>query len=403
MIRTILLLLSSSLLSSLLTFITQIYIANQVTPNDFGEFNSNLALIMLLVPFVAMGADTYLLKIYADKKGNVSEYNSFWAIYFIITLSTSIIIYILFSIKSSILLFTILASQSLINYISAIYQTKSKYKNLSLIQSLQSIFRFLTLITVSYSVGLNINLVYYSYFLVSVLIIIICVILILKESEFSKIKNIKNNKVYFFQAIPFGLTPLLHLIYFQSDIILIDKLYSSREAGFYSAAFMLITASYILPAVIYQKYLLPYIHKYNANNDTSSEFKIFKVGAIIILPISIIIFLIYYYLSPYFVLFIFGEAYSKTQEIMHILAVCIIFRYLSSHVGLFLNAGGLIKVKNKHMLLCALINILFNIIFIPYYGAIAAAYITVITEIILLLLFIYSFYLFKIKRFYVIK
>ncbi|HCT3580758.1 TPA: oligosaccharide flippase family protein, partial [Proteus mirabilis] len=112
--RTILLLLSSSLLSSLLTFITQIYIANQVTPNNFGEFNSNLALIMLLVPFVAMGADTYLLKIYADKKGNVSEYNSFWAIYFIITLSASIIIYILFSIKSSILLFTILASQSLI-------------------------------------------------------------------------------------------------------------------------------------------------------------------------------------------------------------------------------------------------------------------------------------------------
>nr|AXY99636.1 wzx [Proteus vulgaris] len=405
MIKSILLLLSSSLLSSLLTFITQAYIANQLNPNDFGEFSSSLALVMLLVPFVAMGADSYLLKIYADKKGNTSEYNSFWIAYFIFTLILSILIYTIFNTtsSSSIILVSILASQALINYISAIYQTKSKYKKLSLIQALQSFFRFFTLIILSYAFELNINLVYYSYFFVSILIIIICIILIIKESNFIAIKNIKNIKLYFFQAIPFGLTPLLHLIYFQSDIILIDRLYSSTEAGFYSAAFMLITASYILPAVIYQKYLLPYIHILNANNDITNEFKIFKTGAFTILPISIIIFLIYYFLSPYIVLVIFGEAYKKTQEIMLILSVCIIFRYLSSHVGLFLTAGNLIKVKNKNMLLCAIINILLNVIFIPSFGSIAAAYITVITEILLLLMFFYSFYIFKIKRFYVIK
>ncbi|WP_311747227.1 oligosaccharide flippase family protein [Proteus terrae] len=403
MIKSILLLLSSSLLSSLLTFITQAYIANQLNPNDFGEFSSNLALIMLLVPFVAMGADSYLLKIYADKKGNVSEYNSFWIVYFIFTLVLSILIYIIFSTNSSLILISILASQALINYISAIYQTKSKYKKLSLIQTLQSLFRFFTLIILSYSLSLNINLVYYSYFFVSIIIIIICIILIIKESDFIAIKNIKNIKLYFFQAIPFGLTPLLHLIYFQSDIILIDRLYSPTEAGFYSAAFMLITASYILPAVIYQKYLLPYIHIFNANNDITSEFKIFKTGAFIILPISIIIFLIYYFSSPYVVLMIFGEAYKKTQEIMLILSICIIFRYLSSHVGLFLTAGNLIKVKNKNMLLCAIINILLNVIFIPSFGSIAAAYITVVTEILLLSMFIYNFYIFKIKRFYVIE
>lgn len=404
MIKSILLLLSSSLLSSLLTFITQAYIANQLNPNDFGEFSSSLALIMLLVPFVAMGSDSYLLKIYADKKGNVSEYNSFWIAYFIFTLALSILIYTIFSTSgNSLILISILASQALINYISAIYQTKSKYKKLSLIQTLQSLFRFFILVILSYHLNLNINLVYYSYFFVSILIIIICIILIIKESDFIVITNIKNIKSYFFQAIPFGLTPLLHLIYFQSDIILIDKLYSPTEAGFYSAAFMLITASYILPAVVYQKYLLPYIHTFNANNDIASEFKIFKTGAFTILPISIIIFLIYYLLSPYAVLVIFGEAYKKTQEIILILSICIIFRYLSSHVGLFLTAGNLITVKNKNMLLCAIINILLNVIFIPSFGSIAAAYITVITEILLLLMFMYSFYIFKIKRFYVIK
>ncbi|TOP38397.1 hypothetical protein CGH17_25330, partial [Vibrio parahaemolyticus] len=53
----------------------------------------------------------------------------------------------------------------------------------------------------------------------------------------------------------------------------------------------------------------------------------------------------------------------------------------------FLTTENLIHKKNKYMLICAIFNVILNIIFIPRFGAVSAVISTVLTEIILCALF----------------
>jgi O-antigen/teichoic acid export membrane protein len=70
----------------------------------------------------------------------------------------------------------------------------------------------------------------------------------------------------FCQSYPFALSGLMYIIYFQSDIILLNYLDSSSAAGIYNIAFTVMAAVYLFPNIFYQKFLLPKLHRWKAHD-----------------------------------------------------------------------------------------------------------------------------------------
>ncbi|WP_140341764.1 oligosaccharide flippase family protein, partial [Vibrio parahaemolyticus] len=375
------------------TLFTQTLIASRLTPEEFGIFSSSLALVMLLFPLIAIGSDGYWLKFSADRSLRQSDFNSNWVVFFIITLIPAIGLFYIVDNEESRILCLLMVSQSLINFNVAVFQSKKRYKSVSIMLALQSLSRLLLLLcSMFFLETISISTVIKLYVVVAVIMVIFCCVM-LNVSEFgvlffnrSRVDPV-NCWGFIKKATPFGITTLLHLVYFQSDIIIINRFYSAEDAGLYSAAFMILTAAYMIPSVIYQKYFLPIAHQMASSGEGGKEYDFYLKGTKYIFMVSLFVTCIYYFLSEIIVYTIYGSEYSASSEYLKLLSFCIVFRFLSSNAGVFLTTENLIHKKNKYMLICAIFNVILNIIFIPRFGAVSAVISTVLTEIILCALF----------------
>jgi O-antigen/teichoic acid export membrane protein len=191
------------------------------------------------------------------------------------------------------------------------------------------------------------------------------------------------------QSWPFGLAGIFYLVYFQSDIILLKYMVSDEAAGIYNVAFVIMAAVYMLPSVIYQKFLLPKIHRW-ANHDRERFYQVYRTGNWVMLILGLLAMLAIWLLAPFGVQFLFGSSYVGAVLPLSILALAAPLRFLGSSAGSFLSTQSHLIKKLYIMCIVALVNIVLNFLIIPIYGAIGAAVTTVFSE--LLMVFIMHIY-----------
>jgi O-antigen/teichoic acid export membrane protein len=121
------------------------------------------------------------------------------------------------------------------------------------------------------------------------------------------------------------------------------------------------------------------------------QFKLeFKRWAHLLVFFSIILVLLLIFVS-FFIPVIFGREFSQSQTALRVLALGIPFFFLSALVW----HAIILYSRQKYLItvyaLGALFNIVANLIFIPRYGHLSAAVITVVSEalILLMLFFVY--------------
>ncbi|TOQ09383.1 hypothetical protein, partial [Vibrio parahaemolyticus] len=166
------------------TLFTQTLIASRLTPEEFGIFSSSLALVMLLFPLIAIGSDGYWLKFSADRSLRQSDFNSNWVVFFIITLIPAIGLFYIFDNEESRILCLLMVSQSLINFNVAVFQSKKRYKSVSIMLALQSLSRLLLLLcSMFFLETISISTVIKLYVVVAVIMVIFCCVM-LNVSEF---------------------------------------------------------------------------------------------------------------------------------------------------------------------------------------------------------------------------
>ncbi|AJI93639.1 polysaccharide biosynthesis family protein [Yersinia ruckeri] len=385
MLKSIFYLMFGSVFGSALAFITQAILAKELDITKFGEFSSSLALVMLLSPLIAFGCDGYFLRYYAEKKGMIKDFISNIIFYWVVTAILVGVIYFIFDRNDLFFLIVVAYSQSVLNFSVSYNQAKGNYGIVSVILMLQNILRIILILGFMLISSITIDKVIFIYVVAS-----LCVI----SASFYYMKDIfvsENIKcrvlLYDFikKSYPYGVTIFLHLVYFQSDIVLVNWLVGAKDAGFYSVAFTLLSAAYLIPSVLYQKYLLPRVHQFSDNED--KLFYFFKNGFIYMLLLGGGISFLYFILSDFLVNIAFGIDYEYSSFLLKILSVGIFFRYLSSNSGVFMMGKKDINIKNKIMLFCAVFNIISNIYAIPKYGSAGAAVTTVLTEFILCFMF----------------
>ena len=183
-----------------------------------------------------------------------------------------------------------------------------------------------------------------------------------------------------FQAsIPLGLTLIFNLIYFHIDSIILTLTRPTVEVGIYGLAFKVFELPLVLPT-FFMNALYPVmlgVRGYSLN-------KLILKSAGILLFVSSLLTVIVWFAAPLLV-FIKSD-FAESISALRILSLGLPFFFLSS-----LTMWTLITKKQRMKLVyiygfSMLINIGLNVIFTPVYGYSAAAWITVFSEGVVLLL-----------------
>ncbi len=400
-----------SLLSALTAFLTQIILARKLGVESFGLFSTVISMTAILMPLAIFGVGQYWLKVFGTEGIVAKRWLRSSFILVMCTTLTVILLNVTWSFVGSdddemrlaILIMTIyLIGQVIIELVSSRFQLEEKFLTLAIWQLMPHALRFVLLFALLYTIHNQFNLlaVTYVYAGVSLLSIIIGIFTLQKmvRGDFDlkgHSLNVAKLKIEYLNpkvvdvlsnSWPFGLAAFFHLIYFQSDIIFLKYIVGDKAAGYYNVAFSIMVAVYLLPGVIYQKYLLPKMHRW-ANHDEVKFYQVYRFGNKSMLILGTFAMFGLWATGFLVIPLLFGKTYSNSIVILNILALSAPIIFLAFNSGATLVTKDNMRRKVKYMGTVAVMNIFLNILLIPNYEEVGAAIATVISNLILLNLY----------------
>lgn len=185
------------------------------------------------------------------------------------------------------------------------------------------------------------------------------------------------------QAWAYGVYAALYPVFFQISTILLKYLDSDAKAGLYSIGLAVMTAIYLIPATIYQKFLLAKLHRWAAH-DVPKFWAVYRQGNIAMFLLGLLVSAGLVACTPWVVPLVFGPKYHGVVAILMILALCPPIRFLSTAMGAALLTEDHMRFRVYAMAVSTVVAVALNAMFIPRFGEQGAAWATVIGELVLL-------------------
>lgn len=181
------------------------------------------------------------------------------------------------------------------------------------------------------------------------------------------------------KTYPFALLSLLMSLYTRVDMVMIEQLLpnGAEQAGIYAQSYRILDAVSMF-AYLFATLLLPMFAKLLKDKEPLGQFTKFSFLILIVPVITFVIACVSY--SFELMNLLYEASVEESSKIFTILIVGFIPISSSYIFGTLLTANNSMKVMNI-MAACGMIfNIVFNVIFIPRYGAWGAAVVSVITQ-----------------------
>jgi len=390
------------------TFITQVLLARSLEVNEYGSLMASLMMVAALPPIALFGIPQFWLKVFGKEKS--AGFRWFLPSLTFFSLSSFFVLVgmILWSVwgphdqvmKDILMILSVFfLGQAVVELLIGKFQIVENYYGVFWWQFIPHALRL-------FFVMLAVNLVPSAMVLSSVVwvyaIVALCILLF---GVFSAKKTLTRPEVFmrnynedaqlvlrprlldvFYGSWPFGLMAIFNYIYFQSDIVLVNYIAGSEAAGYYSVSFSILAAIYLLPTVVYQKFLLPKLHRWS-NYDRPRFVQAYYSGGTVMLALGVLAMIAIWVGADWGISFLFGEAYAEAAYLINVLAICIPFQFLASSTGAMLVTYENMKRKVICMGFVAVINIALNCVLIPWQGALGAAVSTVLSSILLFLIY----------------
>jgi len=183
------------------------------------------------------------------------------------------------------------------------------------------------------------------------------------------------------RAFPLGLTLVANLIYFHSDSVIIALTRPTHEVGVYGLAFKAFELPLVFPLFFINSVFPFLVQAYRT--DRSGMIRALKQSLLFLFGTGVFAGIVLWILAPC-IIYIKPEFISSTA-VLRVLAFGLPVFFVSS-----LSMWVLITTK-QYWILCSIhgtamvLNIMFNSLYIPTYGYMAAAYITIGIEAYVLL------------------
>lgn len=186
------------------------------------------------------------------------------------------------------------------------------------------------------------------------------------------------------QAWAYGVAAVLYPVFFQISTVLLKYLGDDAQAGRYGVAMAVMTAIYLLPATVYQKFLLSKLHRW-AVHDQRKFWRVHRLGNRWMLAGGLATGALLAALAPWAVPLAFGAQYRGVVAPLMVLAACVPIRFLSTAIGSALLTEGHMRYRVAAMAMAAVAAVVLNVLLIPRHAEIGAAAATVAAETVLLL------------------
>lgn len=184
-------------------------------------------------------------------------------------------------------------------------------------------------------------------------------------------------------SFPVALSLIFTLLYFKMDTVLLSLMKPAEDVGIYSVAYKVLEVVIFLPA-IYIGLLMPVLSRYAFEN--RDEFiKIFRKGFNILAVFSLPVMTYLFLRADDIIKVMGGSQFGPAVEVLKILSVAVMLIFFGNLGGSALVALDLQKKGMWIYLAGAVFNISANLAFIPRYSYFAAAWLTVLTELLITL------------------
>ena len=388
---------TSQVIINLCAFLWTIAIARYLGVNDYGILSFAISFTVLLGMGTDIGMSTFATREISQDRSKTQKYINN-VIPFKILLSvalffvTALILIILGYNKLTIEVALIISIETIficmIKFIGGVFQAYENQKINSIGEMIAGILLLIfTLIVIALDLGLVGVAV--SYALAYLVFLLHMVFNMNKSFGIPKFEfDLAFWKKTAMKSIPFGLSLFFYTVYFSIDVVMIQFLAGDYATGIYNSAYKIVSV-FAAFYVIYQYVIFPLMSKLYAENTNLLKISFessFKYSLLILLPISIGV----YFYSPYIINLIYSSQYALASPAMQILIWTVVFLFINGVATSLLNSIGKEMDVTKIYLIAAIFNIIINYLLIPNYTYIGASIATVLSEILILVLMMYS-------------
>jgi O-antigen/teichoic acid export membrane protein len=197
-------------------------------------------------------------------------------------------------------------------------------------------------------------------------------------------------------ASPLMFSGLLLYLLNWTDVIILGMMLDDKQVGIYNIAFKVGSVGFLV-IVSVSTIITPKIAELYGGNNTSELKKLIhsstRLIAALSLPIVIVLILFRNYILSFF-----GPEAIQGATTMVIVSLGVLFSAMIGNVDQILNMTNSQKILRNITAICFFVNVILNIILIPYYGIEGSAFASLVTNIIINLLCL--FYIKKKLGFY---
>jgi len=188
------------------------------------------------------------------------------------------------------------------------------------------------------------------------------------------------------QAYPLALANLFSIIYFRVDTVMLASLQGQEAVGLYNAAYRLLEFTLLLPAY-YVGAIFPVISSSYTSNPQRFLLiyrRSMKYMWVLSLPLAVGTAI----LAPRFIEILYGPQYVASVPVLSILMWTLMLIAVNSINAPYLIVMGKQKVVTILVLVGMIFNLVMNAIFIPSYGMLGAAWVTLFSEVLTIAMFL---------------
>jgi O-antigen/teichoic acid export membrane protein len=187
-------------------------------------------------------------------------------------------------------------------------------------------------------------------------------------------------------AAPFPLLTFLYLLYFQGNVLVLERMGGPADAAVYNAAFVLIVAIFLIPHLVYMRLFFARICLWSEHN-RPMYVAFFHVGTALMLAVGLAIMLFVWWARGFIIEWFFGPRFIGASDLLAIMAVSIPVRFVQSACSALMVSSDDMWRKNWYSAWAVFALLVADLILIPVLGLKGAAAAFVVAEITALLLF----------------
>jgi O-antigen/teichoic acid export membrane protein len=402
---TISMLSAATFAGAVMVFLTQTLLARKMGPQAYGLFASSLATVTMIAPLAGFGLSQFLLKAYGVEGWGANRWLQPAVRFIRVTGAISIGLIIGWALTGAphngtrfalLVLWPVVFGILSIDLISNRCRLEDRHRAMALWQMAIPASRLLVAVVLMLVPHLTGRFVALSYCGISLLV---------AAAAWPRVRGMLHGDVdlhghgprqvtkvapvspsvreLWSEAWAYGVHAALFPVFFQISTILLKYLASDAQAGLYSIGLAVMTAIYLIPATIYQKFLLAKLHRWAAHNPPKF-WAVYRHGIVGMFLLGLMVGAGLMACAPWVVPLVFGPRYHGVVGILMILALCPPIRFLSTAIGAALLTGDHMRFRVYAIGVSTIVVIVLNVVLIPRYGEHGAAWATVAGETMLL-------------------